>query len=501
MKNRTLVHLLNNELRVYLFRLFFTLVGFGLIFHLGWTIIDQKNKENEIKNSIIKLLQEPFRKKSFLEIKNIANSYNHPETGIDVCIKFKNGQLMTGGNCGTKNYTKAEIPLTKDYVYISVNKKLDWGIIISYLTLFLAGGLVFIWAKIKLDHISRSIISDLKHIIDFSSREPFHYKELENAHHEIKKGREAIQKAEDLKKRNKLWELSIKLAHDVRQPLSAIKKTLYKLESTEETALISTSLQNVDTLVANLLNRYKNPNEQKIYQGTGDLVAQLKSTISLMRITDPELVITFDHPETALISSIPPADIRRIMNNLLKNSAEAMANRISISCDFQDGIARIMVVDNGKGIPAEMISSLFTKGMTNKQEGHGLGLFITKELLEKSHGSIQVDSKEGKGTMVHLKIAASNRLVLVDDSRLIRKSWEKNAKKKHHHLTTYANYQELFENIHLHHKHDFFFCDLIIQEKNCGWEASRKLYKLGFKNIYLQTAAEGQMGAGGMLMQ
>jgi len=59
----------------------------------------------------------------------------------------------------------------------------------------------------------------------------------------------------------------------------------------------------------------------------------------------------------------------------------------------------ITITDTGCGIPPEQLNKLFTPFQTTKEDGIGLGLSITKEIIEQHHGSIQVESREGEGTI------------------------------------------------------------------------------------------------------
>ena len=64
----------------------------------------------------------------------------------------------------------------------------------------------------------------------------------------------------------------------------------------------------------------------------------------------------------------------------------------------EDGRISILVKDNGPGIPSDRIKQIFEPFYTTKEEGTGLGLYITKQLVEKNGGKISVKSKIGEGT-------------------------------------------------------------------------------------------------------
>jgi len=79
--------------------------------------------------------------------------------------------------------------------------------------------------------------------------------------------------------------------------------------------------------------------------------------------------------------------------------------RIEISASQFNGHVNILISDNGPGIPAKQLKQIFEPFYTTKQEGTGLGLYITKQLVERNGGKISVKSKPGEGTCFKLEFA------------------------------------------------------------------------------------------------
>lgn len=117
--------------------------------------------------------------------------------------------------------------------------------------------------------------------------------------------------------------------------------------------------------------------------------------------------------------TLPPvvanvAEIEQVMFNLLKNAAQALAERpadrlprIDVRIGALDGFAVIEVADNGPGIPAAVRSHIFDPFFTTKQvgEGTGLGLSVSYALIVQHYqGSIQVDSREGEGARFTVRL-------------------------------------------------------------------------------------------------
>jgi signal transduction histidine kinase len=97
--------------------------------------------------------------------------------------------------------------------------------------------------------------------------------------------------------------------------------------------------------------------------------------------------------------------IDEILLNLILNSAQAMKDggKISLKAERQNGHVNVLIEDNGPGIPKDQITRIFEPFYTTKQEGTGLGLYITKQLVERNGGKISVKSKVGEGTQFLLE--------------------------------------------------------------------------------------------------
>ena len=108
--------------------------------------------------------------------------------------------------------------------------------------------------------------------------------------------------------------------------------------------------------------------------------------------------------EVTFSSALPgisgdPARLKRALFNLLKNSYEAMnrTGTIHLSAYQQDSHIRLDLTDYGGGIPPEYLPKLFTPFETTKTDGSGLGLLITKQIIEAHGGHLIIDSRPQDG--------------------------------------------------------------------------------------------------------
>src|SRR5205085_5728971 len=104
-----------------------------------------------------------------------------------------------------------------------------------------------------------------------------------------------------------------------------------------------------------------------------------------------------------------PTQLTRAIQNVIMNAIQASAEKkgsVAISCIAKDFYADIRVEDTAYGIPAEQMSKIFEPYFTTKQgkNGTGLGLYITKKVIEDHNGSIEVASTLGVGTTFTLRL-------------------------------------------------------------------------------------------------
>jgi signal transduction histidine kinase len=103
-----------------------------------------------------------------------------------------------------------------------------------------------------------------------------------------------------------------------------------------------------------------------------------------------------------------PRQLNQVFMNLLVNAAQAIPEqgRIEIHTGVSDDRARIVISDNGCGIPPESVTKIFDPFYTTKPvgKGTGLGLHLVYSIISKHNGTISVDSTVGKGTAFNIEI-------------------------------------------------------------------------------------------------
>lgn len=219
-------------------------------------------------------------------------------------------------------------------------------------------------------------------------------------------------------------------AHELRTPVTAIRWSLESIDPknpTKETNLLAirdamSAGRNLAGLVEDLLNMarldYKRIGFKKELV---DMRAVTKATLSELEQLAAQRKITFtvEAPEHMTIDAL--ADERRVREVLINLVGNAIkfnkeGGRVWIRLGASAEKVRLDVVDNGPGILTEEQSHLFEKFWRSKAttgvEGSGLGLFITKRLVEGMDGTITFSSEPGKGTTFTVILPAEPHAIL-----------------------------------------------------------------------------------------
>jgi len=116
-------------------------------------------------------------------------------------------------------------------------------------------------------------------------------------------------------------------------------------------------------------------------------------------------------PHTPMpVQQLDSPQIKQAIYNVIRNAAQAVApngGRVELATDCDDHGARLTVRDNGSGIAAADLARVFTPYHTTKSRGHGLGLLIVRRIMREHGGDISLESEEGRGTTVTLRLPFS----------------------------------------------------------------------------------------------
>ncbi|NIP29657.1 MAG: GHKL domain-containing protein [Candidatus Dadabacteria bacterium] len=204
-----------------------------------------------------------------------------------------------------------------------------------------------------------------------------------------------------------LGQLAAGLAHEVRNPLSAISGTIELLNGNKilkesEQRLISVAnreIEKLNLLIEDFLLLSAPLDTFKSKQvDIGFIIDDtIKTFTSTVKRNNLEIESEIEKGTIVIGDSFK---LKQVFWNLLHNSMDAMpkGGKIDLKSSFQNGNVKIIFADNGHGIDTENLSMVFQPFYTTKEVGTGLGLAIVQKVIEGYNGKVSVASTKGEGT-------------------------------------------------------------------------------------------------------
>ncbi|HFG0566372.1 TPA: PAS domain-containing sensor histidine kinase [Flavobacterium psychrophilum] len=206
---------------------------------------------------------------------------------------------------------------------------------------------------------------------------------------------------------NKLWAgMAKETAHQIGTPLSSLIGwvEIMKSDNVDET-MVEEIEKDIHRLL-NITDRFSKIGSEPVLEQT-DLVEETQKSYEYLQSRfSKQVIFTFKAPEHKIPISINPILHSWTIENLVKNAIDAMKGRGSIAIIIEDDwkTTKIKITDSGKGIPKNQFKTIFEPGFTTKKRGWGLGLSLTKRIVEEYHnGRIKVlQSELNKGTTIEI---------------------------------------------------------------------------------------------------
>ena len=207
---------------------------------------------------------------------------------------------------------------------------------------------------------------------------------------------------------NQVWAgMAKETAHQLGTPLSSLQGWVEMLKDQEGCETIAHEMsKDVDRLKL-VSDRFGKIGSTPQLEET-NIVAQVNEMVSYIKRRAPEKVVfsvkTGGEDEIPVMINAPLFDW--VIENLLKNALDAMDGQGTIAVNIKNETAQVIVdiSDSGKGITGKNLSQVFKPGFTTKKRGWGLGLSLSKRIIQQYHkGELFVKSSEpGRGTTFRL---------------------------------------------------------------------------------------------------
>jgi signal transduction histidine kinase len=226
-----------------------------------------------------------------------------------------------------------------------------------------------------------------------------------------KRTRQLLEAQKELVHKEKLamlGQVAGSVSHELRNPLGVMSNAVFYLQNVlvesdesvkEYLDLIMAEISRSEHIVAGLLDAVRIRSPECATHDVAELIGQI-----LRQCTVPDSVtVTLDIPETIFPMQVDARQMQQVLGNLISNAVEAMpeggALVIRALENRPEKTITVMVQDSGHGMTPEVLAQLFQPFYTTKARGIGLGLLVTKNLVEANNGRIEVQSEPGKGAI------------------------------------------------------------------------------------------------------
>ncbi|RDW18031.1 PAS domain-containing sensor histidine kinase [Oceanobacillus chungangensis] len=202
-------------------------------------------------------------------------------------------------------------------------------------------------------------------------------------------------------------QLAAGVAHEIRNPLTSIKGFMQLLQAgvsrkEEYYNIMLDEIEKMEKITSELLFLSKpvtdDRNEESLNSMIEDIVSLLRPQARMKNI---EIVI--DNPISDYITC-DRSQIKQVLINLVKNAIEAMdtPGEIIVSVVSSETKVVISIMDEGPGIPEDILEKLGEPFFTTKKNGTGLGLLITKQILERHNAVLSIFKNSDRGSTFQL---------------------------------------------------------------------------------------------------
>ena len=239
--------------------------------------------------------------------------------------------------------------------------------------------------------------------------------------------------AADANRRETMSALTSSIAHELGQPLSALMHNAQALQmmvsanraSPDTIGEILSDIQAQGVRATQIVDRHRTMlRSHQMEKQPLDVHAVIEESLALVAhdMQAREVELTVNLSSNSCVISGDPVLLQQVLVNLLLNAIDAMADipparrRIRIRCDVRKADVEISVRDTGKGLPADVMSTLFKPFVTTKSHGLGIGLTIARTIINAHGGTIDARNNPDGGATFTVTLPRSAAATVVSES-------------------------------------------------------------------------------------
>jgi len=206
--------------------------------------------------------------------------------------------------------------------------------------------------------------------------------------------------------------MAARIAHEINNPLAGIKNSFMLVKDAvpedhpyyKYLELIDNEINRIARIVRQMFDLYRPEQEIKKEFSVDQTLYEV---VGLLEAAWRENNITIEIDSKPINMEMPEGLLRQVLYNILVNAIEAspQGGVVKIMTEVDNEILTLLISDQGVGIPLEVHSRIFEPFFTSKdgsRKGLGLGLSVSKDIVEKLGGHIYFESEHGKGTLFRI---------------------------------------------------------------------------------------------------
>jgi len=245
------------------------------------------------------------------------------------------------------------------------------------------------------------------------------YRRIEEQNRQLLESYEALRKAQkELLRKERLaalGEMAATVAHEIRNPLTSVRGFAQRIQRrteslgdpkvTEYTKIIMEEVDRLNKFIKDVLDFARHAKPTFELANLNDIVSEV---LTMMRDE-------FDRKEISVIADLDPTlpltvcdrmQMRQMLINFLQNARAAVARggMITLRTQSTGKYIRVRIIDNGHGIPRDVLPKIWSPFFTTKTHGTGLGLALVQRIVDDHRGRIIVRSRQGCGTIINVQL-------------------------------------------------------------------------------------------------
>jgi len=242
---------------------------------------------------------------------------------------------------------------------------------------------------------------------------------------DITESRRSEQQTIESERLNALTLLAAGVAHEIGNPLNSlnihlqlIEREARKLDGAkgaelqESVEVARAEINRLDSIISQFLRAIRPTRPQLRPENINSIVEEAVRFFAL-EIKDRDIVVEQELRSDLPLLELDRDQMKQAFYNVIKNSFEAMKSRgiLRIRTDMDESHVTVRFTDTGGGISAENLSRVFEPYFTTKTSGTGLGLLIVRRIVREHGGELSVESSEGKGLTLTIRLPHVDRRV------------------------------------------------------------------------------------------